>query len=161
MLLHVINGVTTPEVKSKLKTDSVEQAVRKMNRIWDHQSLFLFVAQHGDSGNSSPARGSPQRFQKVSLDDATVENNNYNGSPVTMRNGSTSSQDAAYKSSPSHGIHFFLYLDRLKEVVKCYSWQSVIIFSKWVQSEQFFLCYSCSSPNVFIFEGFYLRWFDF
>ena len=68
--------------------------------------MFLFVAQHGDSGKSSSARGSPQRFQKVSLDDATVENNNYNGSPVTMRNGSTSSQDAAYKSSPSHGMHF-------------------------------------------------------
>ena len=32
MLLHVINGVTTPEMKSKLKPDSVEQTVRKMDR---------------------------------------------------------------------------------------------------------------------------------
>ena len=154
MLLHVINSVTTPEMKSKLKPDSVEQTVRKMDRRWNHQSLFLFVAQHGDSGNSSPARGSPQRFQKVSLDDATVENNNYNGSPVTMRNGSTSSQDAAYKSSPSHGMHFktfYLFLVRLKEMVKCYSWQAVIIYFQSGFKVGNFSCFTVVSVRVFLY----------
>ena len=76
------------------------------------EKKYNITAQYGDSGNSSPARGSPQRGPKPSLDDSTAENNNYNGSPVTMRNGSTSSQDAPHKSSPSHGMYGIFFINR-------------------------------------------------
>lgn len=70
--------------------------------------LSLLAAQHGvDSSTTSPARGSPQHNLSFRLDEAggaavTLDNSS---SPVTMRNGNTSSQQdpAGYKSSPSHG----------------------------------------------------------